>query len=131
MNVPEYRQSAKAQKEQENLSVFLKSFDARKIYEFPDMKYEEKEGKQWEDLCSSYKEIESEIVKLEMKKEMVKGELVKLSDNQDSRGAGISVTFIERKGNIDYARIPVLFSMDLEQYRKPSLKYPKVTIEKG
>lgn len=42
-------------------------------------------------------------------------------------GYGISVTMQERVGAVDYSKIEVLKGIDLDAYRKPSTKFPKIT----
>lgn len=42
-------------------------------------------------------------------------------------GYGISVTMQERAGNVDYSQIEALKGIDLDAYRKPSTKFPKIT----
>jgi putative phage-type endonuclease len=42
-------------------------------------------------------------------------------------GCGVKVQIVERKGNVDYAKIPELKDVDLEQYRKRPSEYIKIT----
>ena len=46
------------------------------------------------------------------------------------KGFGCTISTVERKGSVDYKAIPVLEHVDLNQYRKPSTEYKKITHEK-
>jgi len=44
-------------------------------------------------------------------------------------GSGVKIARIERKGSVDYAKIPELNGVDLEKYRKESSSYIKVSFQ--
>ena len=55
--------------------------------------------------------------------------LVDLSEGTKDYGCGVTVTRSERKGAVDYAKVPELKGVDLEQYRKKPTTVTTVTIE--
>ena len=56
-----------------------------------------------------------------------KENLVKLANGMNSIGNGFKLQQVMKKGNINYDAIPELEGVDLEQYRKKSTTYWKVT----
>ena len=54
-------------------------------------------------------------------------ELKYLCKGRDFSEAGYSFNRIERKGAVDYGMIPELESVDLEQYRKETIEYWKLS----
>ena len=57
-----------------------------------------------------------------------KNKLIEISCDHNSKGHGISVQKIYRKGNIDYQQIPEISNIDLEKYRKKSSFHWKINI---
>lgn len=57
--------------------------------------------------------------------EDLKLKLEELSEGVNSRGAGYVFYQIKRKGSVDYAAIPGIKALNLEQYRKPETSYWK------
>lgn len=65
---------------------------------------------------------------LEQEEEEDKNLLISLSKGSNTRGGGISICQISRKGNVDYTKIPVLKGIDLEQYRKPTTNSWRINV---
>lgn len=80
--------------------------------------YRERNDEEWRELAFDYQEIDSRIQELEKIKERIKNDLIFLCGELNSKGAGISLSKIERKGNVDYSRIPELEGINLDLYRK-------------
>ena len=59
-----------------------------------------------------------------------RGRLIDLSGDRDCEGGGVRVTQAERKGNINYKKVPSLDGVDLEQYRGKSSSYFRVAATK-
>lgn len=91
-------------------------------------------SKEWEDLSNQYA-IANESARLckekldeyELVKDIIKDQLLSLSNNRSAHGSGIKLSKSVRRGHIDYARVPQLEGLDLEQYRKPSTESWKIT----
>ena len=54
----------------------------------------------------------------EVREKEILAELVKLSGEKDASIHGRPLTKVERKGSVDYAKVPELKGLDLEKYRK-------------
>lgn len=82
--------------------------------------YIERNDELWERHVLAWKSLKEQITKLEKQEEEARRELIFLSGESNTRGSGISLCQIQRKGNVDYSQIPQLKGIDLEVYRKPS-----------
>lgn len=80
---------------------------------------------EWVKWSCLWKELQEEKKRLEAKEKECRENLIELSDGS-SYGNGIYVSQIEKKGSVDYSKIPVLKTIDLEKYRKESSKYWKI-----
>lgn len=85
--------------------------------------YQNREDLEWSKLAQQWIEKKSELLRIEAEEKTLREELIRLSDNNNAQGAGITLTHYTRKGNIDYSTIPILKEIDLEPYRKPSCSY--------
>lgn len=83
--------------------------------------YIEREDSIWLDCAARWKAICKSIEDLEKEKEDLKKQIIFLSGESNTKGGGISLCQISRKGNVDYAKIPELKRIDLEIYRKPAI----------
>ena len=59
-----------------------------------------------------------ELIKRE---EVIREQLISMCANQDGYGNGVAVKRVERKGNVDYSKIPELSNVDLDLYRKDKI----------
>ena len=74
--------------------------------------------------------LDKEIKNLEEARDNIRGELIGFADGKSCEGRYCRVRRFHRKGNIQYAKIPELKDVDLEQYRaKGSHQYRLTTIE--
>lgn len=80
--------------------------------------YELKEDDIWHATASQWLSISKELQALEKKEKELRELLISQSHNTSSMGGGVRVSRIVRKGNVDYAKIPELQSVNLERYRK-------------
>jgi len=91
--------------------------------------YLQRSDPKWIELAERYQKAhqslkESESIELELR-----NELIALAGSQSSQGAGIKLSKVPRKGNVEYSRIPSLQGVDLDVYRKPSIEYWKLQVE--
>lgn len=70
-----------------------------------------------------------ELRQLEEKEKDLREVLISMCQNQNSIGAGIKITKIVRKGNIDYSAIKELKKIDLNKYRKDPVEFWKISKE--
>jgi len=74
----------------------------------------------WQECARKWKSVSEDIKCLEKYQEELREQLVFLSGERNSRGAGISLCQVTRRGNIDYSKVPELKDVDLDKYRKES-----------
>ncbi len=91
--------------------------------------YIERDDDLWEGIAKRWKFITSQIKVFEDLQEDLKKQLVFLSGESNTKGAGISLCQIQRKGNVDYAKIPQLKGIDLEPFRKASINSWRITCQ--
>lgn len=92
----------------------------------PPKLYDERNDESWITAASLYTILTKKIKTLEIQAEKAKADLILLAGSSEARGAGISLSKVERKGTVDYSKIPELKGIDLEVYRKPASSYWKV-----
>lgn len=71
-------------------------------------------------LVQEYKLLKRQFEEIEAQLEEARARLLEHVKHPRSTCRGIKIIQVERKGNVDYAKIPELKSVDLERYRKPS-----------
>ena len=82
--------------------------------------YIQRDDAKWAECAGKWRDITLQITSLEEQEQELRKQLIFLSGESNSRGSGISLCEIKRKGNVDYAAIPELRGVNLEQYRKPT-----------
>ncbi len=91
--------------------------------------YIQKDDSEWELYASEWMFVTSQIKGLEKKEQELREKLIELTGQYNSKGAGISLCQVQRKGAIDYSKIPLLKGLDLESYRKPSSSSWRITCD--
>ena len=92
--------------------------------------YIERDDALWLQCASQWKEVSQQMKALEKMEEELRKQLIFLSGESNSKGAGISLCQVQRKGVINYSKIECLKSMNLESYRNPSSSSWRITHEK-
>lgn len=85
----------------------------------------------WTNLSEEYKRLDRQEKEAAKRKDEIKNYLVQIAQEENSKGNGIILTKVERKGIIDYKNIPKIKQMDLEKHRKPGTFYWQVKEENG
>jgi len=75
------------------------------------------------ELSTRYTELKQQIESLTSQLDDVKKQLIDIADGKKSNVSGLLVYQVERKGNVNYKKIPELKGVDLEQYRGLSTSY--------
>jgi putative phage-type endonuclease len=78
----------------------------------------ERDDTEWLEAACKWQLLSSQIESLEVEKEELRNRLILLATQRNSRGCGISLAQVQKKGQIDYSKIPQLREVDLEKYRK-------------
>jgi len=80
-----------------------------------------KKDKEWEVVArEAYKAQKRRKEYEEIEKKLL-AQLKELSENQNCEGSGFRFQRIDRRGSVDYAAIPELKLIDLEQYRRDGI----------
>jgi len=82
--------------------------------------YLERNDDLWNKCASEWKNVVEEMKSLEKQEEDLRKQLIFLSGESNTKGGGISLCQITRKGHVDYQKIPQIKNIDLDIYRKPS-----------
>jgi putative phage-type endonuclease len=89
--------------------------------------YLERDDDLWQKCASEWKCVVDEIKSLEKQEEDLRSQLIFLSAESNTKGGGISLCHVNRKGNVDYSKIPELKNVNLDIYRKPSSSSWRIT----
>ncbi len=82
--------------------------------------YIERDDILWENVVYHWKNANDRKKMIEKEEEELRSQLIFLSGGYNVRGSGISLCKINRKGSVDYSKIPELKNVDLEKHRKES-----------
>lgn len=92
-----------------------------------DQDYVHKNDTAWIRAADEWKACHEELDLLRRKEEHLRAKLITLANKSNSQGAGVRLSKVLRKGNIDYGAIPNLAGVDLEFYRKKPVEYWKLS----
>ncbi len=81
----------------------------------------------WFDACDNYSHAKHMREKYEEEENEYRKVLIRLADNQSCQGAGIRVSKGLRKGNVDYGRIEMLKTVNLDDYRKKPTEFYRIS----
>lgn len=99
-----------------------------KIPPEPDeLDYIEREDSLWQQCASKWISVNDSLKRLEQEEEDLRKQLIFLSGECNTRGAGISLSQFQRKGNVEYSKIPELNGVNLEPYRKTPINSWRIT----
>lgn len=77
-------------------------------------------------LLDQYDDLSEQIELATEKKKEVMASLIDLAKEKNAEICGRKLTQVERKGGVDYKKVPELEGVDLEQYRRRPSKYWKL-----
>lgn len=90
----------------------------------------ERNDEEWQSLAEKYKYLQERIQDLEDAKKNVKHQLIYLSMSYNSKGNGLILQQVERKGTLDYCTLlKEIQHIDIEKYRKPASTEWRITIQ--
>jgi putative phage-type endonuclease len=95
--------------------------------ELTERDYIQKTDADWAIMANRWKQIRTDIKKLEQEEEDCRNAFVHMANQQNAQGFGVRLQAMPRKGNVDYTKIPELTGVNLEQYRKPATKIIRLT----
>jgi putative phage-type endonuclease len=85
-----------------------------------DRDYVEKYDEVWTKTAQEWLSVQNELEDVKAREEELREMLVFQSSKTNTKGAGIKVSRMIRKGAVDYKLVPELQGVDLNQYRKPT-----------
>ena len=91
--------------------------------------YIERNDPIWEQCASRWRSVNETIRELEKEEEELRKQLIFLSGESNTKGAGISLCQVQRKGNVDYSKIPELKNVNLDLYRKSAINSWRITAQ--
>jgi len=89
--------------------------------------YLERSDELWQSCANRWKSVSDAIKELEKEEDELRKQLIFLSGESNTKGGGVSLCQIIRKGNIEYGKIPQLKGVDLEEYRKAPIHSWRIT----
>src|ERR1044072_559693 len=105
--------------QEEEFFKCMQDFTAPKL---TDRDYEYKEDNVWQAAAIEWLENNKKLMDLEKRDKELRDMLISMAKGQNSLGAGVRVSKMVRKGNIDYGIIPELQGLDLDPYRKEPIE---------
>lgn len=94
-----------------------------------DDSYEERWDKEWQLLVKQWQYAKTDLdCSIDMER-MAREKLIKASLSNSSKGFGVKVQKIMRKGSVKFSEIPALQGIDLDQYRKPASESWRITLD--
>ena len=99
--------------------AFVRDYD-------PEVPWNEKEGLEAELAASLYRSAKETLDAAKAEEAEARKRLLDLSEGQDMTIGGVSVTWYDRKGNVDYGQVPELEGVDLDDYRKGSTRQARI-----
>ena len=79
------------------------------------------------DLVDRYSEVSDQIKELDVIKKDLLAEIAERCGGRQSEINGHKLTKVEKKGNVEYKKVPQLKGVDLEKYRKAGTSYWKLS----
>jgi putative phage-type endonuclease len=87
----------------------------------------------WFNASEEYKKVRKEIVSLQEREKSLKNQLIYYSMSKNSRGNGLTLQQVERKGVLEYGKLLKILQervgVDIEKHRKPSSSEWRITIQ--
>lgn len=90
---------------------------------------EERFDKEYRFACVNWMNAKDNLKHAEEIEKKMRQELIEASRSQNSKGFGVRLEKITRKGPVDYSAVPDLIGLDLEKYRKPASESWRITKE--
>lgn len=78
---------------------------------------------EWVETANEWGAVKKKIQSLQEREKSLKDELVAMCDGQNSVGAGVKLSHVSRRGNLDIDKIVDDLSIDKEKYRKKNIEY--------
>lgn len=97
---------------------FMKCLRDLESPKFSERDFVDREDDEWALAAYEWKAVNLQIQHLQEKEEELRNVLIELSGNLSSKGAGLKLSKVIKRGLVDYKAIPELLNVNLDQYRK-------------
>ncbi len=97
--------------------------------ELSDRDYNIRDDRRWEIVTLKWKMAKDDLDLAKTMEESVRRELIGISESQNSKGFGVKVQKIMRKGSVKYSEIPELKEIDLDAYRLSPTESWRITLD--
>lgn len=114
---------------EEDTAALLSAWDDFSATE-PEPDFITLEDEQMRSWVTDHKELLKQKAHLETKIEQIAASMKDRAGDKNVIAFGCKIQTIARKGSVDYKKIENLKDVDLEQYRKPTSTYQKISYEK-
>jgi predicted phage-related endonuclease len=95
----------------------------------PESDYIQRDDYLWTQCALEWKSVNQQLKQLEKQENDLRDQLIFLGGELSCKGAGVSLCQVQRKGFVDYTKIPELKGIDLDQYRKPETTSWRITAQ--
>lgn len=89
----------------------------------------EREDDEWENIALQWREVNQELKELKSREDDLRKKLIWLAGERNTKGSGVKLNRIVRRGLVDYKKIEELQDVDLELFRKPNTIFWTITPE--
>lgn len=89
--------------------------------------YVERDDTVWISTASEWQEIQRQLEELKAKEKAHREQLIALASDHNTKGAGIRVQKVVRRGSVDYKKVPQLEGVDLDKFRKAPVETWRLT----
>ena len=105
----------------------------RQIFKPPELierDYITREDNEWRQLTEQWISADSQLNYYAEEEKLARQKLIQHTGQYNTKGFGYQVKKMLRKGSVDYAIIPELENVDLDQYRKENSYYYKISVDR-
>lgn len=92
-----------------------------------DDQFTKRDDNEWRFACVNWLNAKEKLTRAQQAEETMRKELISASQSQNSKGCGVKLQKVMRKGSVNFSEIPELIDVDLEKYRKPTCESWRIT----
>jgi len=89
--------------------------------ELGDGDFVERNDEEWTTVALQWRDVSEELKDLKIKEDDLRRKLIWMAGEKDTKGSGVTLNRIVRKGMVDYKKIDQLQGLNLEPFRKPNI----------
>jgi len=93
----------------------------------PEPDYIQRTDSEFEAMVNTHRALTGQRKAIDTNLKAIEGSIKESCDMRNTEGFGTKVTVVERKGNVQYKKVPELEGIDLDQFRGKSSQYLRIT----